>query len=138
MTRILVAGAFFATAASLALSPATGAVADVTANPDPVNFGTVTVGNSSTQTVAITNNTQGPLALGMTTTKAEFTTSQSSTTPCASSLAGGASCNVDVTYAPTSTGGDSGALQISYKSIYCSQRTNCWHTIGVKLHGHGG
>src|SRR6266571_1616865 len=102
MKRLLVAGALVGTAVSLVLAPGNAAVGDLTVSPNSVNFGAVPVATSSTQTVTITNNTQGPLALGFATTNADFTASPSSTNGCAPNLIGGASCSEDVTYTPSS------------------------------------
>ena len=119
------------------LAPGIAAVGDLTVSPNSVNFGAVPVATSSTQTVTITNNTQGPLALGVATTNADFTASPSSTNGCASNLLEGASCDEDVTYTPSSSAGDGGLLQVSYKLFYCTQNKSCWRTIAVTLRGHG-
>jgi hypothetical protein len=66
-------------------------------------------GTSAAQTVTLSNNGGGPLAISSISASAEFGVSQS----CGSSLAVGASCPLTVTFTPTATGPRTGTLAIT-------------------------
>jgi hypothetical protein len=83
----------------------------VTVTPSSLTFGDVTVGQtSSAQTVTITNTGTQTLNFSGFTTTGDF----SQTNTCTSNLLNvGQSCNVSVTFSPTSSGSRGGALSIS-------------------------
>jgi YVTN family beta-propeller protein len=82
-------------------------------SPSTLTFSSQLVGSSATQSVTLTNSGSAPLtitSIGFTGTNAsEFT--QNST--CGSSLAGGSSCTIDVTFTPTAGGSGSATASLS-------------------------
>ncbi len=87
---------------------ASGPVVSLT--PTSLNFGTVTVGSTSTpQTVTLKNTGTATLTLNSIATSGDYAQSN----VCGSSLAPGASCTISVTFTPTTTGTRSGALTVS-------------------------
>lgn len=81
------------------------------AAPANLDFGTLTTGNSATRTVTLSNpGTASTTLNGITSTGAEFAI-QSNT--CGASLAPGASCAVNISFAPSTTGVRSGALTVA-------------------------
>lgn len=81
--------------------------------PASVNFGNVVVGaTSSAQSVAYQNVGSGPLAITAISAGGDYAESNN----CGSSLAGGAACNINVTFTPTTTGTSNGTLQITGES----------------------
>ena len=84
--------------------------ATLAANPTSVAFGDQTVGTTSTvRAVSITNS--GTVAASISGVSAPSQFAQTNT--CGSSLAAGASCTVNVTFTPTSTGAKSGNLTVT-------------------------
>lgn len=90
-------------------------------SPGNLSFGTVPVGSSQTpQTTTLTNVGAGPLLLTGASIKGTNAGDFSQTNNCPASLAQGASCNINVTFTPTSDGalaatlrvGDAGAPQL--------------------------
>ena len=82
-------------------------------SPASLNFGTVSVGQSSTQTVTLTNvNTVSSFSI----TSMSFTGNNSAdfsqTNTCGRSLAAGASCAITITFAPQTTGSRSASLSV--------------------------
>jgi hypothetical protein len=90
-------------------------------SPGSLSFGTVAVGSSQTpQKTTLTNVGWGPLQLTGVSIKGAHAADFSQTNDCPGSLAQGASCNINVTFTPTSDGaraatlrvGDAGAPQL--------------------------
>jgi hypothetical protein len=81
-------------------------------SPDPLTFGNVNLGASSTQTSTITNTGSNPIDLSTPTIGGPDASQYAFASPAAGSdcdssdsLAAGASCNVRVVFTPTTTGG---------------------------------
>jgi 6-phosphogluconolactonase (cycloisomerase 2 family) len=88
-------------------------IGQVSPSPAALAFGTVAIGSNPTQTFKVTNNTmttQTSLAFA---TSADYSVAPGSINGCGSSLAGKASCNESVTFAPTQTGALNGAVVIT-------------------------
>jgi hypothetical protein len=116
-------------AATLTVSTATPGVSPVTVpmtgtgqiasglnvTPAQLNYGTVTIGQSSAaQAVALTN-TSNITVSGLTATASpQFSVTQDS---CTGSLAAGSSCLVAVAFAPTASGAQSGVLTLSSPAV---------------------
>jgi hypothetical protein len=82
----------------------------VSVSPTSLTFGRVKVGHtSSAQTVTVTNTGSASVSIGGVATSGQF----AETNNCGSSLAVGASCAVNVSFAPTSSGTQNGTLTIS-------------------------
>jgi hypothetical protein len=82
----------------------------VTIGPTPLNFGSVSVGNTSApQTITMANNGDGPMAITGATTSAGFSLKNS----CGNTLAQRASCTLSVTFAPANVGAAVGTLTVS-------------------------
>src|SRR5207302_8786440 len=80
-------------------------------NPTTYNFGSVFVGQtSSPQQFSLTNTTASTLTSLAFSTTGPFTESAGSTSPCGTTLASGATCNVHVSFSPTATGAANGTL----------------------------
>jgi hypothetical protein len=82
--------------------------------PNPVNFGSLRVGGSTTQTVTLKN----PTAAALNVTDYSLTGTGFSVSPAsaATTVAAGASATWTVTFAPTATGASSGSLTINTAS----------------------
>ncbi len=76
--------------------------------PNPVQFGPVVIGSSSFQTVSVTNNGDLALPLGAPFTSGGYSVANG----CGGSLAAGASCRVQVAFAPAGKGDVQGLLTI--------------------------
>jgi len=88
----------------------TGNPSALKASPSSVAFGNVAVGSTSTaQTVTVSN--PGTTAAALSSISATGPFSQTNT--CGSSLAAGASCSVQVTFAPTAADAANGTLSVS-------------------------
>jgi hypothetical protein len=74
-----------------------------------VNFGNVTMGDSVSQTVTLTNGGSAPLVIGSISASGGF----SQANDCGAPLAAGNSCAITVTFAPTAAGAASGVLTIA-------------------------
>ncbi|MDX1531542.1 MAG: choice-of-anchor D domain-containing protein, partial [Rhodothermales bacterium] len=84
----------------------------IDASPAALGFGSVTVGESATETVSITNTGDADLAVGaVSVSGAAFALAGG--TPTAFTLAPGASQNLAVVFAPATPGGKSGTLTVS-------------------------
>ena len=82
----------------------------VSVSPTSLSFGRVRVGNTSgPQTVTVTNTGSTAVSIGGAVTSGQF----AETNNCGSSLAVGASCAINVTFQPTSSGTQTGTLTIS-------------------------
>ena len=84
------------------------AVATIMVTPSPMDFDTVEVGGSKSLVAHVANIDPGAVALAVTAT-APFAIASSS---CPASLAGGASCDLNLTFAPTALGAVAGTLNI--------------------------
>ena len=82
-------------------------VADLAVNVTSLTFGSLDVGASATQTVAITNTASGAVPLPPLAATGDF---HVSATTCGSSLAAAATCTFSVTFTPTTTGPRTGTL----------------------------
>ena len=93
----------------LTAGPATSAA--ITLTPAALAFGTQAVGSASgAQTITVTNSGSAPLTVSGVATTGDFT----ETDDCvASQIAVGGSCTVQVVFAPTAVGAESGVLTIS-------------------------
>ncbi|HEY6446118.1 MAG TPA: Ig-like domain-containing protein [Acidobacteriaceae bacterium] len=79
-------------------------------NPVSLNFGSVLDGaTTAAQTVVFTNQTSSSITLGTIAATGDFL---KSSTTCGSSLGGGASCKVSVTFTPSTAGTRLGTVQI--------------------------
>jgi len=94
----------------VALSSFGEAPAEDNLSPLALNFGAQPVGTASaSQTVTLSNNTQATLTgIHLQSSNSDFAW----TTNCGSSLQGGASCGIQVVFAPQITGAASGALSV--------------------------
>ena len=96
-----------------------GTGTEVNVNPDPVNFGNVQHGTSSTMTVTIKNLSGGSFPAHNMTFKSiavsgtDFTLSNNSCPVSPNTLAAGASCTVKVQFAPANTGNFNGTLTVT-------------------------
>jgi len=90
----------------------TGVVA-VTLSPTSLSFGNVAVnGTSTSQAVTVTNNQTATTTISSIAVTAGYT--QTNNCPISpSTLAGGGSCIINVTFAPTATGSDPGTLTVT-------------------------
>ena len=87
----------------------TGAVAAPTLSPASLSFGNQMVGTSSgNQTVKLTANGPGPLAISSISVSVGFT----ETSNCPASLNPGASCNISIAFQPSTAGAITGTLTI--------------------------
>lgn len=93
----------------LALS-GTGTPPTASASPASLSFSSQVAGVTSTaQAVKLTNTSSGPLSISSISTSGDF----AQTNNCGGSLAGGASCTINVTFTPTAAGSRSGTLSIA-------------------------
>jgi hypothetical protein len=74
-----------------------------------LSFGSLDVGANATQSLTLTSLASGPLPIPAFVTTGPYTVS---TTACGSSLAAGASCPVAITFLPTTTGQQNGAVGV--------------------------
>jgi Abnormal spindle-like microcephaly-assoc'd, ASPM-SPD-2-Hydin len=88
-------------------------VAPLTASPTSLSFGTVTVGTTSVaKTVTLKNdNPSTPLSLSFS-ANGDYSAVAGGGTPCGATLAGGASCTVNVTFKPHQNGTINGAVTV--------------------------
>lgn len=86
------------------------AIPPVTFSPGSVNFGSVSVGTTSTsQTIALKNNQATALKITAITAGGNY----SQTNNCPPSLSAGATCSVNISFHPTVSGAISGALTVT-------------------------
>ena len=95
------------------LADIVAAAPTVTATPSTVNFGDVIVSSAATQSVTITNTNPFGVTLSPLTITGADAAQFSAGAPGATTLAGGASTTVSVTFTPASPGAKSAALNIS-------------------------
>jgi hypothetical protein len=81
--------------------PLSGTGVDVVVSPNSLAFGDVQVGSTSTRQATFTNNSPNPVSISGISLTEPF----SQVSNCGASLASGASCVIDVTFAPVSTAG---------------------------------
>jgi hypothetical protein len=98
----------------------------LTGTPTMLNFGNVDVGNSATSGISIVNNAPGPVAVPALLTTGDF----SATSTCGSSIAGGASCTLVVTFRPTTTGQRTGTETLNSSS-------QAYSGVATQLTGNG-
>lgn len=84
-------------------------IPDVVISTQTLGFGNVDVGASVTQPLALTNNTSAVIAIPAITTTGNYT----ATANCGSTLAVSASCIINVTFTPATTGPLNGTLNIN-------------------------
>ncbi|HEV2176294.1 MAG TPA: choice-of-anchor D domain-containing protein [Terriglobia bacterium] len=90
----------------------TGAGTELTLNPSVLTFPTQSVGISGTPTngpAVLTNNGTAPVSITSIVPSGDYT----ETNTCGSSLAGGQSCDINVTFTPTASGTRFGTVTIS-------------------------
>jgi len=95
-------------------SNASAASGQVTLNPSTLNFGSISVGTSQTQSVTLTNSGGSKLTVTQATVSGTDFTFSGLSYPV--SLAGGQSVTAYVTLTPQSSGTDSGMVSISFSS----------------------
>jgi len=107
----------------------TGVVA-VTLSPTSLSFGNVAVnGTSTSQAVTVTNNQTATTTISSITVTTGYT--QTNNCPISpSTLAGGGSCIINVTFAPSATGSDPGTLTVT-DSANNSPQTATLSGVGV-------
>ncbi|HEV2732243.1 MAG TPA: choice-of-anchor D domain-containing protein, partial [Terriglobales bacterium] len=104
----------------------TGSIQPIVVFPIQLTFGTVSVGTSRTLPVTLANGANQPLTIQtITVSPGQFTQSNN----CGTSLMPGASCTINVTFAPASTGSASGSLSMGLNSQPASTQ--------VKMSGSG-
>ncbi len=82
--------------------------------PASLTFAAQTVGTTSApQTVTLTNNSGGTLAISGLAASGDFTATLSGTSPCGATVASGATCTFSVTFTPNAKGSISGAVTVS-------------------------
>ena len=105
---------------------------NVTLNPTSLNFGNVTVGvTSSPQAVTLTNSQAVSLTITTITTNGDY----AQTNNCGSSLAANASCTINVTFTPTTSGTRTGTLSVNDNGPGSPQTASL---TGVGVTGGGG
>ncbi len=104
----------------------------LTASPTALQFADTPVHQASaSKTIAVLNNGNGPLQLGSLTVSGDFTESDS----CANTtLAAGRSCNITVTFVPTSAGTRTGTMVIASNANGTAGSTT---TIALSGNGQG-
>lgn len=101
----------------------------VTLSSTSRNFGSVPVGTTSaTQTFSVTNNLTTAVSLTIT-TAVPFAITPTST--CATSLGGGASCTVNVTFSPSTTGPQNGSVVVNYGALLGSPQSVTVQGTGI-------
>lgn len=104
--------------------PLSGTGAPVGFSLSSLSFGNQVVGTpSAAQTVTVTNPGNGPLAITGITASAGFL----QTNTCGTTLGGNATCHVDVTFGPATTGPQNGLITLNYNGTQS--------TIGVSGNG---
>jgi hypothetical protein len=93
----------------------------VSLSPVTMTFGTVNVGQTSaTQIATVTNNQSSSLSFNFS-ASGNFSAVGGGASPCGSTLAGGTSCTIAVSFTPTTNGSISGSLVINHNSLYSPQ-----------------
>jgi hypothetical protein len=84
-------------------------IPDLVLSTTSLTFGSVDVGASTTQVLTVTNSASGPVAVPALVTTGDFSVA----TTCGSQIASLASCQIKVTFTPTTTGARNGTLAVS-------------------------
>jgi hypothetical protein len=92
-----------------------------------LTYGNLDVGATATQMLTVTNISPGPLPVPPFVTAGEYTVN---TSPCGSSIAVLSSCQINVTFGPTTTGPQSGTLSVSSTNLL-------YHGLTASLSGNG-
>ncbi len=104
-------------AASVSPSSVTGtihyAIPEAAFSPDPLAFGNITVGSSSTTTETLTNSGGASLTISSIAISGTHAARFSQSNNCPASLAIGASCAIQVSYAPNALTVDGATLMVS-------------------------
>jgi hypothetical protein len=87
--------------------------APLTLIPTALDFGTVTIGNSSQLSVNVTNTSSSPITLGSFTTAAPFPISNGTCPGPDAQLSAGAQCAINVSFTPFSAGLEMGTLSVA-------------------------
>jgi hypothetical protein len=95
-------------------SHASGATGQLAVNPSNIDFGSVSVGNSQTQSVTLANSGGPKLTITQATLSGTGFTLSGLSYPV--TLAGGQSVTCNVTFTPQSTGTDSGSVSIAFST----------------------
>jgi YVTN family beta-propeller protein len=90
----------------------TGAAPGATLSPATLNFGSVTVGNSSQSTTNV--NLSAGTSSSLTVTGVNISGDYAFTSQCTSAVSPGGACGLSVTFSPSATGTRTGAALISY------------------------
>jgi ASPM-SPD-2-Hydin domain-containing protein len=106
----LALGVFMLSAGGVA---AGGPPAPFTVSPASLDFGTVTVGSSGTQTLTVTASRNKSAAMVITTNGGQLAVDGGTCVDLFLQLAAGASCTLDITYAPVGPESLSGTLTIT-------------------------
>ena len=85
----------------------------LTLSPSAVKFGEVVLGQSGSATIAVSNSDPLPITFGSLTATNGFTISSGTCPTDGSTLPAGGSCTLQLTFAPTATGGYTGTLTLS-------------------------
>jgi Abnormal spindle-like microcephaly-assoc'd, ASPM-SPD-2-Hydin len=113
----------------------TGSAPTVTVTPTSIAFGSIVVGSTSNgKPVTLTNTGTTTLNISSITTSGDFGQS-TSPKPCGSTLAGGKSCKILVTFTPTALGTRTGTLTINDNAVGSPQTVTLsgTGTVQVKL-----
>jgi hypothetical protein len=90
-------------------TPATATLA-----PTSLNFGPQNVGSTgAAQTITLTNSGTLSLSSIVISHTGDYATPAAASNPCGATLAGGASCNISVTFTPTATGSRPGTVAVN-------------------------
>jgi len=111
----LALGVFMLSAGGVA---AGGPPAPFTVNPASLDFGTVTVGSTGTQSFTVTASKNKPAAMMIVTNSGQLSISGGTCLDVFLQLAAGASCTVDVMYTPLGAESVSGTLTITNCATY--------------------
>ena len=94
-------------------APLSGTGVDVVFSPSSLSFGDVHVGATATRTTTFTNNSPNPVNIA----SIAPSTGYSAQSSCGASVAPGASCSLDVTFAPFIPGLNPGALIVTDDAV---------------------
>jgi len=107
-----------AVGSSLRASLTGAGLAPVGVTPNNLDFGTVSIGDTgATQTVTVTNNQSAALAIQTIAASGNYSQANN----CPSSLTGGGSCTISVSFKPTVKGTLTGAISISTDAALAAQ-----------------
>jgi hypothetical protein len=87
--------------------------APLTIAPTTLNFGTVTVGSNESLSVSVSNTSASPITFTGTTATGDYSAARGTCPANGSTLAGGSTCSLTVTFAPTAAGTRSGLLSLA-------------------------